>query len=309
MYMVYSIWYIVSCVKLNTLYLILYTLYPLSMPFLFFGTPYFSARVLEKLIERGIVPAAVVTNPDRPVGRKKAITPPPVKVLAEKHGIKIYQPEKLDEPFINELKSLRPDFFLVFAYNKIFRKSFLAIPRLGTVGVHPSFLPKYRGPSPFQTALLDGERETGVTLYLLDEGVDSGPVLAKSQPIAIGPNDTFATLALKLADAGAEILVETLPRFTEGKITPQPQVESQATFTKKFTTEDGFVKPEDLEAAENGALEIAAKIDRKIRALNPDPGVWTMKDGKRIKLLEASIENGSLRLTVTQREGEKPRAV
>ncbi len=214
------------------------------MKFIYFGTPYFSASCLEQLLKHDVIPAAVVCNPDRPTGRKKIITPPPTKLVAEKFDIPVLQPEKLDADFIEKLRAMQPDFFLVFAYNKIFRRNFLDIPRLGTIGVHPSFLPKYRGPSPFQTALLDGARETGVTLYLLDEGVDSGPVLARSPIVQIGGRETFESLALKLAGAGASLLIETLPKFIAGEIKPQSQDESQATFTKKFKTEDGFVSPE-----------------------------------------------------------------
>jgi methionyl-tRNA formyltransferase len=281
------------------------------MNYIFFGTPSFSARCLEILLDHGMMPMAVVCNPDRPVGRKHIITPPPVKQLIADRGssIPVFQPEKLDAEFQEKLKSFNPDFFVVFAYNKIFRKETLDIPRLGTVGVHPSFLPKYRGSSPFQTALLNGETETGVTLYLLDSGIDSGPILARSEPVAITDTDTFDSLAKKLSDIGGDLLVKILPSFYEGKITPMPQNETDATFTKKFKTEDGFVEPDDLAAAENGNLEQATYLDRKIRALNPEPGAWTMRDGKRLKLLEAKILNNTLRLTVTQREGEKPKRV
>ncbi len=277
------------------------------MNYIFFGTPSFSAQCLKILSDNGMAPVAVVCNPDRPVGRKHIITPPPVKTLIEQSGknIQIFQPEKLDTEFQAKLKSLNPDFFVVFAYNKILRKEILDIPRLGTIGVHPSFLPKYRGPSPFQTALLNGETKTGVTLYLLDEGVDSGSILVQSKPIAITGEDTFNSLAERLALVGGDILVETLPPFYEGKLSPEPQNEAEATFTKKFKAEDGFVDPNDLAAAEQGDAATSAYLDRKIRALNPEPGVWTMHDGKRLKLLEAKIENGKLQLTVTQREGEK----
>lgn len=281
------------------------------MNYVFFGTPSFSARCLKILLDHGMPPAAVVCNPDRPVGRKHIVTPPPVKRLIAEHParIPVFQPEKLDAEFQQKLRALHPDFFVVFAYNKILRKEVLDIPRLGTVGVHPSFLPKYRGPSPFQTALANGETETGVTLYLLDEGVDSGPVIARSKPVPIGDADTFDSLAEKLADIGGHMLVETIPSFYGGKITPMPQTEADATFTKKFKTEDGFVESDDLRAAENGDPEKAAYLDRKIRALNPEPGVWITRDGKRLKLLEAKITGGALRLTVIQREGEKPKRV
>jgi methionyl-tRNA formyltransferase len=281
------------------------------MNYIFFGTPSFSARCLGMLLDHGMMPAAVVCNPDRPVGRKHVITSPPVKQLIMDRGLSIpvLQPEKLDAEFQEKLKSFNADLFVVFAYNKIFRKKTLDIPRLGTVGVHPSLLPKYRGSSPFQTALLNGEIKTGVTLYLLDEGIDSGPVLARSEPVAITDTDTFDSLAKKLSDIGGDLLFKTLPLFYEGKITPMPQNEADATFTKKFSTEDGFVEPDDLAVAENGNVERAAYLDRKIRALNPEPGAWTMRDGKRLKLLEAKIENNALRLMATQREGEKPKKV
>lgn len=277
------------------------------MKYIFFGTPSFSAQCLKILLEHDVSPVAVVCNPDRPLGRKHLITPPPTKQLIAdcKANIPVLQPEKLDAEFQTKLRTFQPDFFVVFAYNKIFRKDVLDIPPLGTIGVHPSFLPKYRGPSPFQTALLNGEMETGVTLYLLNEGVDSGPVLAQSKPVPIKATDTFDSLARKLADIGGNLLLETLPPFYEKKIKPVSQIDADATFTKKFKTEDGFVDPNDLAVAEQGDALRAAYLERKIRALNPEPGVWTARDGKRLKLLEAKIINGALRLTVTQLEGEK----
>jgi len=281
------------------------------MNYIYFGTPNLSARCLKILLDHGMPPTALVCNPDRPVGRKHIVTPPPTKQLVLRSGqnIEVLQPEKLDAEFQAKLRSRNPDFFVAFAYNKILRKEVLEIPRLGTVGVHPSLLPKYRGPSPFQTALLNGEPETGVTLYLLDEGVDSGPILARSEPVAITGTDTFNSLAEKLSDIGGNLLVAMLPSFCEGKITPVQQGDVGATFTKKFTTEDGFVTPKDLRAAQQGDTEKAMTLDRKIRALNPEPGVWTEENGKRLKLLEAKLVNGSLRLTVTQREGERAKQI
>jgi methionyl-tRNA formyltransferase len=281
------------------------------MNYVFFGTPIFSARCLGILLDHGMVPAAVVCNPDRPVGRKHIVTPPPVKQLIadRKLSVPVLQPEKLDEEFHAKLRSFHPDLFVVFAYNKILRKDMLSIPRRGTVGVHPSFLPKYRGPSPFQSALLNGESETGVTLYLLSEGVDSGPILARSEPVPITSADTFNSLAEKLADVGGKMLMEVLPPFYAGRIKSTPQNDADATFTKKFKTDDGFVEPAYLAAAESGDAKKAAYLDRKIRALNPEPGAWTMRDGKRIKLLEAKLEHGSLRLALTQREGEKAKRI
>jgi methionyl-tRNA formyltransferase len=284
------------------------------MKFVFFGTPFFSARTLEKLLDGGMIPVAAVSNPDRPAGRKKILTAPPVKTAAEAwsaktgRSIEIFQPEKLDADAVEHLQSLDADLFVVFAYNKIFRKTVLDIPRLGTIGIHPSLLPKYRGPSPFQSAILNGERETGVTLYLLNEGIDSGPILVKSSPIEITDSATFTTMADELADIGAQLLLKIIPDFIAGKIQPRAQAESQATYTKKFKTEDGFVAPEDLTAAIQGNTGKADSILRKMNALNPEPGAWTTTSaGKRMKLLKAKIEDGRLVLRETQLEGEKPK--
>ncbi len=287
------------------------------MKFIFFGTPDFAARFLDGIIERGFVPAAVVTNPDRPVGRKQVITPPAVKVAAERWNalgqnapIEILQPEKLDADFQEKIRAMEADFFVVYAYGKIFRKAVLDIPRLGIVGVHPSFLPKYRGPSPFLSALLQGERETGVTLYLLTEGIDDGPMLAKSKPTEITRADTSVTIAERLADMGAELFAANIAKFFAGEITPEPQDETQATFTKKFTSEDGFVDPVELATSQMGDSTVVFALDRKIRALNPEPGVWTKApDGARVKLLEAEIRDSNLHLLVAQREGEKPKKI
>jgi methionyl-tRNA formyltransferase len=140
------------------------------MRYVFFGTPRFAEIVLRKLLDAGMPPVALVCNPDRPVGRKKIVTSPPTKTLATNNRtpIEILQPEKLDEAFMEQLQTLRPDFFVVAAYAKIIPKAVLAIPRLGTLGVHPSLLPKYRGASPIQSVILNGERETGVTIYAMD---------------------------------------------------------------------------------------------------------------------------------------------
>lgn len=278
------------------------------MKYVFFGTPEFATSILGKLITEGFMPSAVVCNPDRPVGRKKIVTKPPTKILAEKYAILVFQPEDMiDLKAENyKLKALKPDFFVVAAYAKIIPKEVLGIPRLGTIGVHPSLLPKYRGASPIQSAILNGEAETGVTLYLMDEKMDNGPILGL-RTLDLGLSETYETLLKKLAELGGDLLVETLPKFLAGEIVPEPQDRSQATFTKKFTAEDGFVNPEDLESAENGKNpENAKTIERKIRALNPEPGVWTLRNGKRLKLLEAWIENGKLILTKIQIEGKKP---
>jgi methionyl-tRNA formyltransferase len=266
------------------------------MKFVFFGTPDFAAIILEKLVKTGWPPVAVICNPDRPVGRKKVITPPPTKVIASKYGIKVYQPEKLEiENLKKEIGEI--DFAVVVAYAKIIPKNILEMPRLGFIAVHPSLLPKYRGSSPIQSVILNGEKETGVALFLADEKVDHGPILATSHlPIVV--SDNYVTLNKKLAELGGDLLIKILPEYLENKITPLPQDESQATFTQKFITQDGYV---DLE---KDKPEI---IERKVRALNPEPGVWTIKDGKRMKILEAElITDNKLKLKKIQFEGKKP---
>lgn len=277
------------------------------MKFVFFGTPEFAAVVLGKLVSAGFIPEAVVCNPDRPVGRKKIITPPAVKQLIAngKLPIEILQPENINT-ISDKLSDIRPDVFIVAAYAKILPKEIIGIPKLGTIGVHPSLLPKYRGASPIQSAILSGEKETGVTLYLLDEKMDNGPILANSKWLIANGTD-YETLEKKLAEMGGDLLAETLPKFTAGEITPKPQNDSEATFTKKFSTQDGFVDEKELEKALSGGNpETAGAIYRKILALTPEPGVWTLKDGKRVKLLKAELKDDKLVLKVVQTEGQKP---
>ncbi|PJA95204.1 methionyl-tRNA formyltransferase, partial [Candidatus Jorgensenbacteria bacterium CG_4_9_14_3_um_filter_38_10] len=274
------------------------------MKYLFFGTPEFAAIILEKLINAGFIPSAVVCNPDKPTGRKKIITPPLTKLLAIKYNIPVLQPEVLSI-FNFQFSISNFDFFIVASYAKILPKEILEIPRFGTIGVHPSLLPKYRGPSPIQAAILNEEQETGVTLFLLDEKVDHGPVL-ENRKQKIENSDNYKTLHNKLAELGGDLLIETIPKFLREEIKSQPQDESQATYTKKFSAEDGFVGFKDLEKAQKDGGQIAIEVERKIRALNPEPGVWTIKDGKRMKILEAELmPDKTLKLKKIQFEGKK----
>ena len=277
------------------------------MKFVFFGTPEFAAIVLNKLIVAGFIPEAIVCNPDRPAGRKKILTSPPVKQLIanSKEQIEILQPENPSDiiPYLSEIK---PDIFIVAAYAKILPKGVVGIPKLGAIGVHPSLLPKYRGASPIQSAILNGEEKTGVTLYLLDEKMDHGEIVS-SIKYQVSSSDTYKTLEKKLAELGGNLLAETLPKFLNGEIKPMPQNESEATYTKKISTQDAFVDENKLNEAVGGKnREVAEEIYGKILALTPEPGVWTLKGGKRIKLLEAGLRNGNLILKVIQTEGQKP---
>ena len=275
------------------------------MNFVFFGSPRFAEIVLRKMVEGGCVPDLVICNPDRPAGRKKIITPPLTKVLAKEYKIKTWQPEKLvyDE-FEAQVDGI--DFAVVAAYAKIIPQNIVDFPKLGTIGVHPSLLPKYRGASPIQTVILNGEKETGVSLYLMDEKLDHGPILAQRKTIICEHEDYFQ-LEKRLAELSGALLAETLPDFYSGKIKPMVQDEDRATSTKKFLTQDAFVDYKDLLEAENGNIEKAKKINRMIRAFVVEPGAWTIKDGKRVKLLGSEVVASGLKLKKTQIEGEKPK--
>ena len=273
--------------------------------YIFFGTPEFAAIVLKKLIQSGFPPAYLICNPDKPTGRKKTITPPPTKIVAEENGIPVLQPEQLDPNDFKKLGSF--DFFVIAAYSKIIKKEIIEIPRLGIIGVHPSLLPKYRGASPIQSSILEGDKETGVTLFLIDEKVDHGLIMTSSKLKTENLKLNYLEMQRKLAELGGQLLVQTLPKFAEGKIKSRPQDENGATFTKKFTSEDGYITPTDLEEACSGAHPARAGwIERKIRALNPEPGVWTIFYEKRTKLLEADLRSAKLILKTIQAEGKKP---
>lgn len=289
--------------------------------FIFFGTPEFAADVLEKMLNRGLIPAAVVCNPDRPVGRKKIVTPPAVKLLVLEHqlqdptlSIPILQPEKLDDAFIGQLRAYEPDLFVIAAYAKLVKQNVLDIPKYGTIGVHPSLLPAYRGTSPMQTALLDGQDMTGVSLFMIDEGMDHGPIIAQ-ETVQIGTMN-YVQLAKKMAELGGELVAKAIPDLVAGAITPREQDHDKATFTKKITTPDAFIDIHDIEQAQLEGGEIALAIERKIRALNPEPGTWTMASSicnlhfgqeKRVKLLEADISmEHTLIIKKIHVEGKKP---
>lgn len=288
------------------------------MKFILFGSPIFTRLVLEQLIEADILPLAVVCNPDRPAGRDQAMTPPEIKryILEKKLPIEVLQPEDPNS-IIPHLNELAPDFFLVSAYAKILKPEILAVPKLSIIGIHSSLLPKYRGTSPIQAAILAGDTETGATLYLIDEKMDHGPILAQVV-IPIGPEDTHDDLFPKIWQGGGARLAQILPDFVVGKVTPQVQDESQATFTKKLSAPDGEIGSDDFHDALDGNSEKSVSVHRKIRALNPDPGVWTLVTrelhlgrvtvaaGKRLKLLAANLTAGKLVLKRIQIESKTP---
>lgn len=264
----------------------------------FFGTPEFAATILTRLIASGLKPAIVITNPDRPAGRDKRLTPPPVKTVAEASGIEVIQPET---PANEELgiKNYDIEFGVLAAYGKIVPKAVIEMFPKGIIVVHPSLLPKYRGATPIQSALLAGESSTGTTLFLMDELVDHGPVITKSD-LRIMDNESRTELEKRLAELSAKLLIDTLPKFVEGKILPTPQNHAEATYTKKITTEDGRV---DLKR------DLPELIMRKIRALNPEPGVFTEVEGKRVKIIDANLKEGKLTVTKIHIAGKSPREI
>lgn len=242
----------------------------------FMGTPDFAVPILRSLIDRYEV-VGVVTRPDRATGRGRKVVPSPVKEFALAHGLRILQPKSLRRPeVVAGLEELKPQLIIVAAYGQILPPQVLTLPPLGCINVHPSLLPKYRGPSPVAGAILAGETETGVTLFLMGEGMDTGPILAQRR-IEIETEDSRGSLSDKLSRLGAELLLETLPRWIEGEIVPQPQDDSRATYTKLISKGEGLIdwsRP-------------AVEVWRRCRAYHPWPSAYTYWQGRLFKVLRA----------------------
>ncbi|MDP2930064.1 MAG: methionyl-tRNA formyltransferase [bacterium] len=244
----------------------------------FFGTPEFSATILETLIKHNLKPVLVVTAPDKPVGRSQIMTPPPVKVLAEKReGILVLQPESLDSPdFKKVLENIQPDLIVLAAYGPPFLgKMILEMPEYGCINLHPSLLPKYRGASPIPYAILNGEEETGVTVIRMSEKIDQGDILAQEK-LSILPSDTTKTLTEKLAVSGGHVLVKTIELLPKGLVLPRSQGDSSTPYCYQLKKEDGKIdwqKPAEF-------------IERQIRAFDPWPGTFTKINGKILKILK-----------------------
>jgi methionyl-tRNA formyltransferase len=248
----------------------------------FFGTPEFAVPSLRALVGEGFDVAAVVTQPDAPQGRSRSqLMPPPVKVAAEAEGLTVLQPDKpTDSAFLQNLRDLRPDVGVVVAYGHILKPELLAIPPRGMVNVHPSLLPGLRGAAPVEWAIIRGHEQTGVTIMLLDAGMDSGPILHQI-PHRVGPDVTAGELAAHLAEVGAQALVETLAMMDQSDPPPQPvpQKEDRATFAPKLTRE----------IARIDWTKDARAIGCLIRGLDPRPGAWTELNGVEIKLFNSKV--------------------
>ena len=240
---------------------------------------------LDALIASDIEVAAVVTNPDRPAGRGMELRPSPVKQRARAAGIAVLQPARARaDEFHEQLRTLAPDVCTVVAYGKILPASLLAVPPHGFVNVHFSLLPEYRGAAPVQRAIMDGNEVSGVSIMVLTEGMDEGPLLATATEV-VRPSDTAGTLGERLAQVGAPLLVETVTAFASGDLTPVPQQHERATYAPKITTEEARIDWRDP----------AAVISNKVRGLNPVPGAWTTLRRKRVKILFArKVNDGEL---------------
>jgi methionyl-tRNA formyltransferase len=287
----------------------------------FMGTPDFACPTLEKLLQMGEEVVAVVTQPDRPKGRGQQLLPPPVKVLAEQHGIKVLQPLKLREPAqVEAIRLLKPDLIVVIAFGQILPQAILDIPRYGCINIHASLLPAYRGAAPINWCIINGEQETGVTTMQMDAGLDTGAMLLKKR-VAIDPDEDSSSLHDRLATLGAEAMAETLDLLVKGGLTPEPQDNSRTCYAPMLKKEDGAIdwRREPL------------TVKNLVRGVTPWPGAYSSIDGKTLKIfkvragdgkgspgtvlradrtgLEVACGSGSLFIEELQLEGKKRLAV
>ena len=251
---------------------------------IFIGTPEFSVPTLEALIaDRRFEVLAVVTAPDAKIGRKQILTPPPVKVAAQKYKIPIIQPadiKSLPLALGERGQGVRVDVIIVIAYGQIIPPEILTLPKYGCLNLHASLLPQYRGASPIQAAIAAGDKITGITLMKMDAGLDTGPIIAQTK-LNIAANETGASLHDKLARLSAKTLLQYLPGYLAGKIKPKPQADALVTYAPKLTRQSGRIN----------WRKSAEAIERLVRAYHPWPGTWTKWDGKILKIIEVGKKN------------------
>jgi len=273
--------------------------------FAFFGTPHFSVVVLNALEAHGLLPALIITAPDKPRGRGLEVSPSPVKEWAQERGIDVLTPTTLkDENLVADLSNTDWDVFVVAAYNKLIPKNVLDIPRRGCLNIHPSLLPKFRGPSPALSAILADERTTGVTVMQMNEKMDEGPIVAQAKvelemesPDQSGWPPKGSMFEDLLAQEGGNLLAEVLPEWIAGEITPEEQDASLATYSKKFTSEDALI---DLPKGNPWTNLL------KIRAFDKNPRAYFMTDaGKRVIITEAHMQDDKLEILKVIPEGKK----
>lgn len=255
---------------------------------IFFGTPHFVVPVLEMLYKNHQV-VGVVTAPDTKVGRKQIMTPTPVAKFADEHNIAVFKPKSLSKDNLKSLIiNLKADLFIVAAFGKIIPQSVLDIPKYGALNIHPSSLPRYRGPSPLQTAILKGDTQSAITIMKMDAEMDHGSIV-KTEGFRLSEQDTFETLSTKAFLEAIPLLREIIPEFIHGTIPLQEQDHSKATYTKIITKDDGYFDINNPPSPES--------LDRMIRAYYSWPGVWTRWNGKIVKFLPKEA---------VQMEGKKP---
>ena len=245
----------------------------------FMGTPRFAVPTLEALAtQTSYELVCVVTQPDRPAGRERKLVASPVKEAALARGLPVWQPATLRDPqAVEKLRALSPTLIVIAAFGQILRPDVLAIPPKGCLNVHASLLPRWRGAAPIPAAILAGDEETGVTVMLVDEGMDTGPILAQT-PLSIDPTDTTGSLTERLAALGADLLIQTLPVWLAGEIQPRPQDHGQATTCRPLRKEEGWLD----------WTRPAVQLSRQVRAYNPWPGAYTTWQGQRLKVLRAA---------------------
>jgi len=280
-----------------------------QITFLFFGSSTMSIYVLDELEKAGYLPAAVVTTPDKHVGRKQVLTPTPVKAWAIKKNIPVFAPQKLDAHFADTLKNTKADLFIVASYGKIIPETVLSIPPQQTLNVHPSLLPKYRGASPLQSAILNDDKHTGVTIMKIDALMDHGPIVAQKE-IFVSEWPTYGEFEEMMAREGGKLLAEILPHWVAGKITEKEQDHASATSCPKFTKEDGEIHLND-----DDYLNF-----RKIQAFNEWPQAYFFIEHSptggsegahkkiRVKITRASFTDGKLDIQTVIPEGSKEMA-
>jgi len=248
-----------------------------TLRIVFMGTPEFAVPPLEHLILNQHQVVAVYTQPDRVAGRGRSLLASPVKKAAVSRGLTVVQPSAFKEPEpVSQLTGFRPDIIVVAAYGQILPKSVLDIPRYRCLNIHPSLLPKFRGPSPIVSAILEGSEFSGVSLMLMDEGLDTGPVLARAQ-VSVSARDTAGSLTAKLSLLAAQMLLEVLPAWLRGELTPRPQNEAEATYSSMFSKQSGEI---DWNLP-------AVDIWRRVRAFHPWPGAYTRWQGRQLKITSA----------------------
>lgn len=256
---------------------------PANIRTIFMGTPDFALPTLQGLIEAGVDLRGVFTQPDRPRGRGKVLTPPPVKKLALAHDLPVFQPEKLRNPAtVEQIRKLRPDLIVVVAYGQILPKSVLDIPQYGCINVHASLLPRYRGAAPIHKAVIDGEQVTGVTTMLMDAGLDTGDILVR-RATEIGREETAGELHDRLALLGREAMEETLRRLCDGTLKAESQDDAKSCYAPMMKKEDGLIdwsRP-------------AAEIHNQVRGLSPWPGAFTYWNGQLLKIGRTQAEKGA----------------